>query len=46
MITYRDWTLYKVKLLNKTIEENYKVWVLNDSDYVYDWFWYYKKKNL
>ena len=40
MIVYRDWTLYKVKLSNKSIKEDYKVWILDDSNYVYDWLWY------
>jgi hypothetical protein len=40
MIRFRDRTYYKVKLLNKLIKEGYKVWVLGDSGYVYDWLWY------
>jgi hypothetical protein len=27
----------KVKLPNKPIKEGYKVWVLGDGGYVYDW---------
>ena len=37
MITYRDRTLYKIKLFNKSIKEDYKVWVLRNVEYVYDW---------
>jgi Transposase IS4 len=40
MISYRGRTLYKVKLLNKLIKEGYKVWVLGDGGYVYDWLWH------
>ena len=40
MISYRDKTKYKVKLLNKSIKKEYKIWILRDSDYVYDWLWH------
>ena len=40
MIPYRDRTKYKVKLSNKPIKKGYKVWILGDSDYVYDWLWH------
>ena len=40
IITYRDRTLYKVKLPNKPIKKDYKVWVLRDVGYVYDWLWH------
>jgi Transposase IS4 len=40
MISYRGRTKHKVKLLNKLIKEGYKVWVLRDSSYVYDWLWH------
>jgi Transposase IS4 len=40
MIAYRGRTSYKVKLSNKPIKEGYKVWVLGDSGYVYDWLWH------
>ena len=40
MIPYRDRTKHKVKLSNKPIKEGYKVWVLGDSGYVYDWLWH------
>ena len=40
MIAYRGQTLHKVKLLNKPIKEGYKVWILGDSGYVYDWLWH------
>ena len=40
MIPYRNRTKYKVKLLNKSIKKEYKIWVLRDSDYVYDWLWH------
>ena len=40
MIAYRDRTLHKVKLPNKPIKEGYKVWVLGDNDYIYDWLWH------
>ena len=36
MITYRDRTVDKIKLLNKPIKEDYKLWILGDVDYVYD----------
>jgi Transposase IS4 len=37
MIAYKGRTLNKVKLLNKPIKEGYKVWVLGDASYIYDW---------
>jgi Transposase IS4 len=40
IIAYRGRTSYKVKLLNKPIKEGYKIWVLGDSGYVYDWLWH------
>lgn len=40
MIAYRGRTLHKVKLPNKPIKEGYKIWVLGDADYVYDWLWH------
>ena len=40
MISYRNKTKYKVKLSNKPIKKEYKIWVLGDSDYVYDWLWH------
>jgi Transposase IS4 len=40
MIAYRGRTCYKIKLLNKSIKEGYKVWVLGDVGYVYDWLWH------
>jgi Transposase IS4 len=40
MIAYRGRTSHKVKLPNKPIKEGYKVWVLGDSGYIYDWLWH------
>ena len=40
MITYRDRIVDKIKLLNKSIKKDYKVWILEDVDYVYDWLWH------
>jgi Transposase IS4 len=40
MIAYRDRTSHKVKLPNKPIKEGYKVWVLDDAGYIYDWLWH------
>lgn len=40
MIPYRGRTKHKVKLLKKPIKEGYKVWVLGDSGYIYDWLWH------
>lgn len=40
MIAYKGRTLYKIKLLNKPIKKGYKVWVLNDSGYIYNWLWH------
>jgi Transposase IS4 len=40
MIAYRGRTHHKVKLPNKPIKEGYKVWVLGDAGYVYDWLWH------
>jgi Transposase IS4 len=40
MIPYRGRTKHKVKLPNKPIKEGYKVWVLGDGGYVYDWLWH------
>jgi hypothetical protein len=35
-----------VKMKNKPIEERFKIWVLADLGYVYNWLWFsdYKKK--
>ena len=40
MIAYRDRSFHKVKLPNKPIKEDYKVWVLDDAGYVYNWLWH------
>ena len=40
MIPYRGRTKHKVKLPKKPIKEGYKVWVLGDGGYVYDWLWH------
>ena len=40
MIPYRDRTKHKVKISNKPIKEGYKVWVLGDGGYIYDYLWY------
>jgi hypothetical protein len=40
MIPYRGRTKHKVKLLNKLIKKGYKVWVLGDGGYVYNWLWH------
>ena len=37
MIAYRGRSSHKVKFSNKPIKEGYKVWVLDDVGYVYDW---------
>jgi hypothetical protein len=46
MIPYRGRTKHKVKLLNKLIKEGYKVWVLGDGGYVYDWLWHSRINGL
>ena len=40
MITYKDKLVDKIKLSYKSIKEGYKVWILRDVDYVYDWLWH------
>ncbi len=40
MVSYRGRFVDKVKLPNKLIKEGYKVWILEDSGYVYDWLWH------
>ena len=40
MIPYRGRIHHKVKLPKKPIKEGYKVWVLGDSGYVYNWLWH------
>jgi len=40
MVPYTGRTLHKVKLKNKPIKEGYKIWVLGDSGYAYDWLWH------
>ena len=37
MISYQGRSIHTVKLKNKPISEGYKVWVLGDSGYVYNW---------
>jgi Transposase IS4 len=43
MIPFRDRSLHKVKMKNKPISEGYKVWVLADNRYVWDWLWHSHK---
>ncbi len=40
MLAYRGRSSHKVKLPNKPIKEGYKVWILGDAGYVYDWLWH------
>jgi Transposase IS4 len=40
MTPYCGRTHHKVKLLNKLIKEGYKVWVLRDGGYVWDFLWH------
>ena len=40
MIPYQGRSLHKVKLKNKPVSEGYKVWVLADNGYVWDWLWH------
>jgi Transposase IS4 len=40
MVPYTGRLLHKVKLKNKPINEGYKIWVLGDSGYAYDWLWH------
>jgi Transposase IS4 len=40
MIPYRGRSLHKVKMKNKPISEGYKVWVLADNGYAWDWLWH------
>jgi Transposase IS4 len=40
MISYQGRSNHTVKLKNKLISEGYKVWVLGDSGYVYNWLWH------
>ena len=46
MIAYRGRSSHKVKLPNKPIKEGYKVWVLDDAGYVYDWLWHSRVEGL
>jgi Transposase IS4 len=40
MAAYRGRTYHKTKLKNKPISEGYKMWVLGDNGYVFDWLWH------
>jgi Transposase IS4 len=40
MIPFRGRAHHKVKLPKKPIKEGYKIWVLGDNGYVYDWLWH------
>jgi Transposase IS4 len=40
MIPYQGRSIHKVKLKNKPISEGYKVWVLADNGYAWDWLWH------
>ena len=40
MISYQGRSTHTVKLKNKPISEGYKVCVLGDSGYVYNWLWH------
>ena len=46
MIVYSDRSSYKIKFSNKSIKKGYKVWVLDDVGYVYDWLWHNRIKGL
>jgi Transposase IS4 len=46
MIPYRGRSIHKVKLKNKPIQEGYKVWVLADHDYAWDWLWHSHQDGL
>jgi hypothetical protein len=40
VIVYKSRTHHKVKLPNKPIKEGYKIWILGDASYIYDWLWH------
>jgi hypothetical protein len=40
MIPFRGRSHHIVKLPHKPIPEGYKVWILGDNSYAYDWLWH------
>jgi Transposase IS4 len=40
MIPYQGRSNHAVKLKNEPISEGYKVWVLGDHGYIYNWLWH------
>jgi len=40
MIPFRGRSHHTVKLPHKPISEGYKVWILGDNGYAYDWLWH------
>jgi Transposase IS4 len=40
MIPYQGRSNHTVKLKNEPISEGYKVWVLGDHGYIYNWLWH------
>ena len=46
MFVYKDRSSYKVKLSNKLIKKDYKIWILDDVRYIYDWLWHSRLDGL
>jgi Transposase IS4 len=44
MVFYRGRTVHKTKMKNKPIAEGYKIWVLGDNGYVFDWLWHSQRE--
>jgi hypothetical protein len=40
MILFRDRSHHTVKLPYKPISKGYKVWILDDNGYAYNWLWH------
>ena len=44
MIPYFEHTWHTIKAPNKPIQQDYKIWALEDRDYIFSWLWYSKAR--
>jgi len=45
MIFYLEHTQHIIKTLHKFIKQDYKIWTLEDLDYIFNWLWYLRSLN-
>ena len=44
MISYFEHTWHMIKTKHKPIQQDYKIWALEDHDYIFSWLWYSKSR--